>query len=265
MAVKTTKSKKKKKAKEIKINPKIIITAVAVCVVIAVIASCVSLAAKRPHTEHYDFGKERAQGVDVSEHNGKINWKKLAEEYDFAFIRVGYRGYGKNGIITEDKCARDNLAAANEAGIPVGIYFYSQATNEKEAEKEAAFAAKVARRYRVELPLMIDFEYPCDSSGRHIGRLVDANLTADEAAEIINAFLNKAEDKGYNSGLYASSSVLYNNISTDELNDSAVIWAADYNSRVTFDVDYTIWQYSERGKSKAVSSKYIDLNYWYNS
>lgn len=263
MAGKTTKAKKKK-LKEININPKIIVAAIAVCVVLAIIVSSVSLVSRRSHTELYDFGIKRAQGVDVSEHNGEINWQKLAAEYDFAFIRVGYRGYGENGIIAEDKLARDNLAAANEAGIPVGIYFYSQATSKKEAQKEAAFAAKVAKRYRVELPLMIDFEYPCDSSGNQVGRLVDARLTADEAADIINAFLDKAEDKGYSSGVYASSSVLCNHISMDRLNDNAVIWAADYNSKVTYDVDYTIWQYSETGKSEAVSSKYVDLNYWYN-
>lgn len=260
-----TKAKKNKKISEIKINPKVIITAVAICVVLAVIISIISITAKHPPAELYNFNKPKTQGVDISEHNGKVDWEALAKEYDFAFIRAGYRGYGENGIITEDKYVRDNLNAANKAGIPVGLYFYSQATNEKEAQKEASFAVSIAKKYKIDLPIMIDFEYPCNSEGEQVGRLVEANLSPDENAQLINAFLDKVESKGYTSGVYASSSVFYHRISTDKLNDNAVIWVADYNKNVTFDVDYTIWQYSEKGKSKAVSSKYVDLNYWFSN
>lgn len=261
---KTSPKKKGIKASDIKANPKTVIAAVAVCVVLAVIISAVSLASIHPKAEIYSFNKKIAQGVDVSEHNGEIDWQALSKEYDFAFIRVGYRSYGENGKIAEDKLARENLAAANKAGIPVGIYFYSQAINEKEAEKEAEFALKIARRYKIDLPIMIDFEYPCDSNGNHVGRLTEAALSPDENARIINAFIHKVEDKGYCAGVYASSSVLFNRISTRKLSDSALIWVADYNKKVTYNVDYTIWQYSKTGKCSAVSSKYVDLNYWYN-
>ena len=79
-----------------------------------------------------------AKGIDVSDNNGKIDWEMVKETQDFAFIRVGYRGYG-NGEIVEDKYARENLKNAEKAGIPVGVYFYTQALDEKEAEKEADF------------------------------------------------------------------------------------------------------------------------------
>ena len=254
---------KNKKVNKIAVKPKMIVIAVAVCVLIAIIASSVSLMARHPKAEIYNFNKKKAHGVDVSEHNGEIDWDALAKEFDFAFIRVGYRGYSEKGVISEDKYAATNLEAANKAGIPVGVYFYSQATTEREAQKEASFAIKIAKKYKIDLPIMIDFEYPCNSNGKQVGRLVDANLTADDNATIINAFFDTVENKGYAYGLYASSSVLHDRISMNKLNDNAVIWAADYNSKVTFDVDYTVWQYSEKGKSNAVSSKYVDLNYWF--
>lgn len=266
MSVKTKKrssAKKRKGKKQTKdININLLISAVAVCVVIAVIVSVVSLGRSRRTPAVYDFGKEVAQGVDVSEHNGKVDWEKLAEEYDFAFIRVGYRGYG-NGKITEDKYARENLKAAEKAGIPVGVYFYTQSVNEKEAQREAAFVLNIVKHYKLELPVVIDFEYPCDKVGNPVGRLNESNLTAQESTAVINAFLDKVQDKGYACGVYASSSVYASRIDTRSLNKSAVIWVADYNQSVSYDVDYDIWQYSERGKSDAVSSKYVDLNYWY--
>ena len=256
---------KKKKVNKTTVKPKIIVIAVAVCVLIAIIISIISLVPNHPKAEIYNFNKKKAQGVDVSEHNGEIDWAALSKEFDFAFVRVGYRGYGENGVIAEDKYARKNLEEANKAGIPVGVYFYSQATTEKEAQKEASFAIKIAKKYKIDLPIMMDFEYPCDSNGNQVGRLADAELTADDNAKIINAFFDIIEDKGYSFGLYASSSVLHNRISMNKLDNDAVIWAADYNSKVTFDVDYTVWQYSEKGKSKAVSSKYVDLNYWFSN
>ena len=246
-----------------KIDIKIIIAAVVAVALIASIIAIASTKSKSRHNENlYSFNKSVADGIDVSEHNGEIDWDKVKEEKDFAFIRVGYRGYGSGDII-EDKYARDNLEGANKAGIPVGVYFYTQAVSEKEAEKEADFVHSIIKKYDIDLPVIIDFEYPIDSDGNATGRLTDAQLDADESTDIINAFLTKIEKKGYCSGVYASSSVLANRINMDELNKSSIIWVADYNSRVTYDVDYTVWQYSETGSCDGIGSKYVDLNYWY--
>lgn len=252
--------------KNIKDKSKLNIPALAVIgiIILAVIISIIAVAASKGSRPDglYQFNQSVANGIDVSEHNGEIDWEKVKETQDFAFIRVGYRGYG-NGEIYEDKYAADNLKNANKAKIPVGVYFYTQAVTAEEAEDEADFVYDIIKKYNIDLPVMIDFEYPIDSDGNAVGRLVESDNDLNKNAEIINSFVEKLEKKGYTAGVYASSSVLHNKISMKKLKKSAVAWVADYNDKVTYDVDYTIWQYSETGSVDGVSSKYVDLNYWY--
>lgn len=252
--------------KNIKDKSKLNIPALAVIgiIILAVIISVIAVAASKGSRPDglYQFNQSVANGIDVSEHNGEIDWEKVKETQDFAFIRVGYRGYG-NGEIYEDKYAADNLKNANKAKIPVGVYFYTQAVTAEEAEDEADFVYDIIKKYNIDLPVMIDFEYPIDSDGNAVGRLVESDNDLNTNAEIINSFVEKLEKKGYTAGVYASSSVLHNKISMKKLKKSAVAWVADYNDKVTYDVDYTIWQYSETGSVDGVSSKYVDLNYWY--
>ena len=233
-------------------------------IVLAMVVSVIAIASSRGRKPDglYQFNQSVSNGIDVSEHNGSIDWEEIKKTQDFAFIRVGYRGYG-NGQIVEDKCAADNLKNAQKANIPVGVYFYTQAVNTEEAEEEAGFVYNIIKKYNIDLPVIIDFEYPIDSDGNAVGRLVDSDNDAETNTQIINAFIEKLEKKGYTAGVYASSSVLHNKINMKKLTNSAVVWAADYNPNVTYDVDYTIWQYSETGSVNGVSSKYVDLNYWY--
>lgn len=233
-------------------------------IIIGLVISVISVAnSKRQPQEYYDFQKPVANGIDVSEHNGEIDWSQVSENQDFAFIRVGYRGYG-NGEIVEDKYAKINLENALKSGIPVGVYFYTQAVNEKEAEQEADFVYKIIKKYDISLPVIIDFEYPVDSDGNATGRLVEANNDENTNAKIINAFTQKLNKKGYLCGVYASSSVFAHKINMKKLDGNSLIWVADYNEKVSFKLDYSIWQYSETGSCSGISSKYVDLNYWYN-
>lgn len=261
MAVNT----KKKNKKAIKLNHDKLILGIAAAVIAAVIISSIAIsnAHHKEPQEIYNFGKSIAHGIDVSEHNGEINWESIAEEFDFAFIRVGYRGYG-NGKINKDKYAENNLDGAQKAGIPFGVYFYSQATSEKEARAEADFVLSAVKHYNLSLPIVIDFEYPTDEDGLPTGRLSEKHFDTKDNTRIIKAFCDRVEEKGYISCVYASSSVLKNNINLKDLSSSTVIWAADYNDRVTYNVDYTIWQYSKTGEADGNGSKYIDLNYWYS-
>lgn len=262
---KRTKTKSKKKHAKKKINTKAFIIAVSVCLALALAVSLgISFTTgKKSPQQLYEFSQEVANGIDVSEHNGEIDWQSLKGEIDFAFIRVGYRGY-LSGEINEDLYAKENISACEKAGIPYGVYFYSQATNEKEAVEEANFVIRMVKGHKPSLPLIIDYEYAADEYGELTGRLYDASLERDDAAKLINAFCDRAEEKGYSFGVYASSSVFANKINTKKLNDNALIWVADYNGRVTHNVNYTVWQYSKTGELDAVSSKYVDMNYWYN-
>lgn len=238
----------------------------AVILAVVIVLSAVAVTAIKSNSRvpvHYDFGKDEAIGIDVSEHNGKINWSKVKDEVDFAFIRVGYMGYG-NGNMFEDKYAKRNMRAAKKAGIPFGVYFYSQAVNEEEAVREAEFVLKAVKRYDPELPLIIDYEFAENSEGSRTGRLYDANLSKDEATDIIKAFCSKITDKGYFAGVYASASVAYRNIKLKSLPSDVLLWIADYNGEVTYKVSYDVWQYTNEGKCDGIKNGATDFDIWYS-
>lgn len=257
-------SKKKRKKQELR-SDRFIAAIIAVIIIAGIISALVaSNSDKSADVSLYDFGKSVAQGIDVSEHNGEIDWDAVADEFDFAFIRAGYRGYG-NGEIVEDKYFEQNIKAAIDSGIPVGVYFYSQAVSKHEAKQEADFLLDRVKGYDISLPLVIDFEYPTDEFGSRTGRLSDAGLSADDNTDIINAFCRRVTRKGYAGCVYASSSVLRYDLNLGDIDENTVIWAADYNDSVTHGVEYDIWQYSKTGSVSGVSSKFTDLNYWYSS
>lgn len=210
----------------------------------------------------FETENEFVNGIDVSHHNGEIDWSAAAENADFVIIRAGYRGYAE-GKIGKDRNFTENIKGANKAGIPVGVYFYSQAITVQEAEEEAEFVLLELALHKTDLPVFIDYEYAFDADGMLGGRLFNADLSPDEAAAVINAFCEKINSAGLYAGVYASSSVLNDKINTRALNDDIYIWVADYNKNVKFRGKYDIWQYSKTGQCSGVSSKHTDLNRWY--
>lgn len=253
---KSTKTKKKTKKKT---NLKTIFVIIAAFVLLV---SIIAVASKAKNNNlPLPINKDIAYGIDVSSHNGKIDWKKVKNEVDFAFIRVGYRGYA-NGSVNLDKRAEYNLKKANKYGVPVGVYFYSQAINNKEAEEEAKFLIKHIQHYSISLPVVIDFEYAY-AKGKMIGRLADANLNKKEITSVINAFCKKVKKAGYIPAVYASTYIYESKINVKSLDKNIMIWVADYNKKITYDGDYDFWQFSKKGKCSGISSKYVDTNYWY--
>ena len=232
-----------------------------VCLLIITSAVFGAFSSKRGSTEFANINKSIAYGIDVSYHNGKIDWETVKGEVDFAFIRVGFRGYTDGKLHTDSK-AKYNLKNANKSKIPIGVYFYSQAINEQEARQEAEYLIERIRGYDISLPVVIDFEYPF-KNGSPTGRLADADLSRKERTDLINAFCEKVESEGYIPAVYASSSVFRNQIYVKKLNKNAMIWVADYNKNVTYGGNYDFWQFSEKGECKGVPSKYVDTNYWY--
>lgn len=201
------------------------------------------------------------QGIDVSSHNQDIDWKTVAGATDFAILRCGYRGYG-NGEIVEDELFAHNVSEADAAGIPYGVYFYSQAVTEEEAREEAAFTLELLGRHKPDLPIFIDFEYAYDKDGNHTGRLFEAQLSAKDAAKIINAFCDEINAAGFYAGVYSSSSVLTFDVRTAALNKNLYVWVADYNETVKYPGNYDLWQYSKHGKCDGINSKFVDVNRW---
>ena len=187
-------------------------------------------------------------GIDVSHHNGKIDWAAVrAAGVDFAIIRVGFRGYGDKGTLKLDSRFNENVEGALNNGIQVGVYFYSQAVTVYEAVEEASVAVNYSRKYNITLPIYFDTEF---SNSEHSGRA--DRLTASQRTNIAVAFCEAVKNAGYKPGIYASKTFY-----TDELNFSRLsnyeIWVAHYTSETTdFKYDYKVWQYTPKGRVNGI-------------
>lgn len=179
------------------------------------------------------------QGIDVSEWQGVIDWEAVAEDgIDFAVIRCGYRGYAEEGNICEDSYFAENLAGAKEAGLAVGVYFYSQAVGRDEAVEEAAFVLQ--RLDGVELDLPVFFDWELSGTDTRTDSLPSANLNT--AAKY---FLQTVEDGGYQGGLYAYKYLAY--LEYDLAQFAAYpFWLAEYGT-TDFYYGYTFLQYTDAG------------------
>lgn len=244
------------------------ITALAVLTLFVVIAiAIISATGTKKSTDKPDLFNTNAEfvnGIDVSQHNGAIEWDKVANDTDFAIIRTGYRGYG-NGNIIKDSLFEENIIAANKENIPVGVYFYSQAISEQEACEEAEFVLDLIKHHNIDLPVFIDYEYAYNNDGELAGRLFNSHLSSAQAADIINAFCERINKAGKYAGVYSSSSIYNFDIKTSALNKNIYIWVADYNNKLSFIGSYDVWQYSKHGSCNGVNSKYVDTNRWYTN
>lgn len=171
------------------------------------------------------------KGIDVSEWNGSINWRKVKSSgVTFAFIRAGGRYYGSGAYFVDSKFA-ENVKNATAAGIDVGAYFYSQAINATEARQEAAYTLNIVSSYNLTLPIVTDYEYAWE--GGLTGRLYNAHLSKSAATTVINTFCSTVEASGYVGMLYASKSVITDDMKITSINNKYPIWNAQYNDSDT--------------------------------
>ena len=200
-------------------------------------------------------------GIDVSEHKGEINWKKVkSSEADFAFIRAGYRS-AESGELHEDAFFKDNMKKAKRAGVMTGAYFFSQALNEEEAIEEADYLLSLVKPYDVDMPLVIDYEFY--KKGR-LQQAVDAGELpyASLYHDIVLAFCNRVEQAGYESAVYANYNMLTNYMDSTILDDQATIWAAQYGEACYVKGDYMFWQCAEDAMLEGVKGP-ADHDIWY--
>lgn len=193
------------------------------------------------------------KGIDVSKYQGSIDWEKVAADgVEFAIIRLGYRGYGKEGTLVEDETFKTNIAGANAAGIKVGVYFFAQAITEEEALEEARFVLDLIAPYKVDFPVVYDVEKTKEKSGRM------NQLTQEERTRMAITFLNAIREAGYTPMLYGNMEMLSVLIDVDQLEEYEK-WYAYYGSQLYFPYEYSMWQYSEEGVVDGIKEK-VDLN-----
>ena len=206
----------------------------------------------------YDYvledGTNAKKGIDISKHQGKIDWKKVAADgVEFAFIRVGLRGYG-TGEIVADAQFEANIKGAMENGIKVGVYFFSQASNEEEASEEATFVLEQIASYDIDLPVVIDVEQVSDSSARM------NQISVQQRTLNTIAFCDTVAEKGYEPMIYHNLEMAALMLDMEALEDYGK-WFAYYNGDMYYPYDYKVWQYSESGYVNGISGK-VDMNLW---
>ena len=207
---------------------------------------------------YLDDDFEVLQGIDVSEHQGYINWEEVKDAgYDFVFVRVGYRGYGDDGNLKEDEKAVEYMQDAKKAGMDVGAFFFSQAISEEEAAEEAKLSAEVIKKSGVtlDLPLVYDPELVQGVAGR-------ANdITMEQVSKNTDAFRDAAE-KAINCKVAIYSNLYWeSNLFDQETLNDYEIWYADYVEVPQTPYHFTWWQYSERGTVPGIEGM-MDLNLW---
>ena len=190
-------------------------------------------------------------GVDVSEYQGDIDWAQVKEAgMDFAFIRCGYRGYSQGGIHTDENAA-ENLRSAKEAGLDVGVYFYSQATSIEEAAEEALFCVRFLDGQELDLPIVFDWEYVSQEART-------GDITGQTLTRCAQVFCETVEKSGYEGMVYFNPSIARTLLDLTELEDYP-FWLAMYTEEMDYPYAVEFWQYTETGTVPGIAGD-VDIN-----
>ena len=192
-------------------------------------------------------------GIDVSKWNGKIDWNAVKNSgVSYVIIRCGYRG-STTGALIEDPMFRANIQGAQNAGLKVGIYFFTQAVNEVEAVEEASMVLGLIKGYNISYPVFLDVE----SSGGRADGISPATRTA-----VCKAFCQTIQNSGYKAGIYANKTWFNSYMDTPSLTGYK-LWLAQYAAAPTYTrTKYDLWQYSSKGKVSGIGGN-VDMNISY--
>ena len=195
--------------------------------------------------------KDTKIGIDVSKWQGNIDYEKLKEAgVEFVFIRVGNQK-GKNGEYILDDNFVKNIKGFNKVNIPVGVYFFSYADTNKEAENQAKWVLKQIKKYKVELPIVFDWENWKDYR--------DYNLSFYHLTQMANTFIKEVETKGYDGMLYSSKNYLEKIWFKPNTN----IWLAHYTNQTNYEGEYKVWQICDDGKIDGIEGSKVDIDIMY--
>lgn len=188
-------------------------------------------------------------GIDVSTHNGTIDWYTVSREVDFVFIRAGF---GKNNI---DAQAINNVKGCIENNIPFGVYWFSYALSEEMAKKEADYACDFADKYKPLYPVCFDWEYASDFYAKKKNICITNTLRKNFA----RAFLERVKERGYYPMLYTNTDYLSKGFG--ELTSVYDVWLAQWDvPKPTKPCG--IWQSTSSGRINGITG-YTDLNIAY--
>lgn len=215
----------------------------------ALLAMVLLISAVQPVQALNHSGKTpTAHGIDVSHHQGTIDWDRVAGQIDFAILRCGY---GSNTTEQDDRQWKANVEACTRLKIPFGVYIYSYATTEAQAVSEARHVLRLLEGYSPSLPVYLDLED-------------DSILAKCDNAQILRnakAFCDLIQEAGYEVGIYANTNWWTNYLTSAEY-EKWDRWVARYAQQTGYGKHYSMWQYTSTGSVKGISGN-VDMNYWY--
>ncbi len=192
------------------------------------------------------------KGIDVSKYQGTIDWSAVKEEgIEYAFIRLGLRGYESAKIVL-DEYYEANMKGANSAGVAAGVYFFTQAVTVEEAKEEADFAIEHLAGYDVSCPVVFDVERISGGKGRA------DQLTKEERTDITIAFCEAVKAAGYTPMIYGNVVCFTRLLDMTKLNDYEK-WYAFYDDYMYMPYNVSCWQYTEKGLVDGIPGN-VDLN-----
>ena len=199
-----------------------------------------------------DAQRRAVKVIDVSVHQGNIDWEAVkADGVEYAFIRLGYRGYTKGDLFLDGNYER-NMRGAAEAGIKVGVYFYSQAVSPREAREEAQFVLENLQGYQLDLPVVFDIE------GAQNWRYRTSGMSVQTGTDVVVAFCEAIRQAGYDTMLYSYSKFLVENLDLSQLQQYD-LWLAQYYQVPFFPYNFRIWQYDYQGSVAGIPTG-VDVN-----
>ena len=203
--------------------------------------------------KYYSDGKKISYlGVDISRYQKDVDFEALKSDgIDFVMLRVGARGY-KTGEIQIDEYFHENIKKATEAGLDIGVYFFSQAVTQEEAIEEAQLVLDNIKEYEILYPIAYDMEFIENDTARV------ETLTRDERTAIAAAFLNHVNNAGYTPMLYGDTEWLVKRIDVAKFNASC-IWLAEEADIPKYPYRYEMWQYTTQGQVRGING-FVDLN-----
>lgn len=190
----------------------------------------------------------KLRGIDVSHHQGTIDWDKVKSQIDYAILSVGY---GDNITSQDDKQFHRNAKECTRLGIPFGVYIYSYAASISQAKSEADHVLRLIKGYKLDYPIYYDLE-DAGTTGKCSNKLI---------ADMAEVFCNAIEKTGYWAGIYANTSWFTNKL-TDARFNKWVKWVAQYNTTCTYRGKHDMWQYASDGRVNGISGN-VDMNYCY--
>ena len=197
-------------------------------------------------------GRRARAGIDVSTHQKDIDWPAVAADgVDFAMLRLGHRGYTEGGLFL-DQTFEQNLWGALDAGLDVGIYFFSQAITPEEAEEEADYILEVLDGQELAFPVAFDWESIPGDEARTDG------LDGETLTRCAAAFCERIRDAGYCPAVYFNRTQGYLRYDLRDLTEYE-LWLAEYDAVPDFYYHFDLWQYSHTGRVNGIQGD-VDLD-----